>query len=64
MNLKETYLNAMEAYKQSVENWNILIEKNVNLPDCAWDKLLTEMEEAKKTADKAWTEYMNKEILA
>lgn len=64
MTLKERYLNAKENYRTTVENWNTCIDKNVNLPDCAWDKLLKEMEDAHALMESAWREYMNKEILA
>lgn len=64
MTLKEKYKEAMEAYKQTVENWNTLIEKDASLPNIVWNKLLAEMEEAKRKADEAWAEYLHKEILA
>lgn len=62
--MKEKYLQAKEAYKQTIENWNTLIEKNVKLPDFAWNRLAEEMEIARINYEKAWNEYLYKELLA
>lgn len=64
MTLKERWMKAKEEYRQTVENWNTLIERNVSLPECAWDNLYKEMEEAADAMKKAWKEYMNKELFA
>ena len=62
--LKNNYIKAVEHFKMLVDDWNTCVDRNVSLPDFAWDKMLFEMEEAKRNADRAWKEYLNKELFA
>ncbi len=62
--LKQSFIAALKAYRQLSSEYNTLIEKDPTAPIQAFEKAVNELAEAKDRVNKAWYEYLHKEILA
>jgi hypothetical protein len=61
-NLEKNYREAVNKYRELSDQWNALIDGNVHLGNHTWERLLTELEDARDNVRKAWNEFLNKEL--